>query len=66
MKILDNIEDIGIWRFTDKDVVRHKLVQAIILAYEARDRERAKELAEKPEQPRYKRMGDSPYRRKDG
>ena len=65
VKILENIEDIGIWRFTDKDVVRHKLVQAIILAYEARDRERAKEEAVKPE-PRYKRTGDSPYRRRDG
>jgi phosphate starvation-inducible PhoH-like protein len=65
VKILEGIEDIGIWRFTEKDVVRHKLVQAIILAYEQRDRERAKEETEKPE-PRYKRMGDSPYRRRDG
>ncbi|MBR2906734.1 MAG: PhoH family protein [Clostridia bacterium] len=37
-QILDGIEDIAIHRFTDRDVVRHKLVQAIILAYEARDR----------------------------
>ena len=28
------IDDISINRFTDKDVVRHKLVQDIILAYE--------------------------------
>lgn len=33
MKILKNIEDIGIIKFTEKDVVRHKLVQEIIKAY---------------------------------
>lgn len=32
--ILDGVEDIAIHAFTDKDVVRHKLVQRIILAYE--------------------------------
>ncbi|MCR5122536.1 MAG: PhoH family protein [Ruminococcus sp.] len=34
MKVLKNIEDISINRFTEKDVVRHKLVQDIIRAYE--------------------------------
>ena len=34
MKVLKNIEDISINRFTEKDVVRHKLVQDIIKAYE--------------------------------
>lgn len=34
MKILKGIEDIDIHRFTEKDVVRHKLVQDIIKAYE--------------------------------
>ena len=34
MKILRGIEDIDIHRFTEKDVVRHKLVQDIIKAYE--------------------------------
>jgi phosphate starvation-inducible PhoH-like protein len=34
MKILKGIEDIDIHRFTEKDVVRHKLVQDIIRAYE--------------------------------
>ncbi len=34
IKILKNVEDIDIIRFTEKDVVRHKLVQAIIKAYE--------------------------------
>ena len=33
-KILKNIEDIGIITFTNKDVVRHPLVQKIINAYE--------------------------------
>ncbi len=34
MKVLQNIEDICQVRFTEKDVVRHKLVQDIIKAYE--------------------------------
>lgn len=34
MKVLKNIEDISINRFTEKDVVRHRLVQNIIRAYE--------------------------------
>ena len=39
-KILENIEGIGIYRFTDQDVVRHRLVRKIISAYDAYDRER--------------------------
>ena len=38
-KILDGIEDIAIHHFTERDVVRHKLVQKIILAYEKFERE---------------------------
>lgn len=34
VKILKGIEDIGIHHFSEKDVVRHKLVQDIIKAYE--------------------------------
>ena len=34
VRILDGVEDIAIHSFTDKDIVRHKLVQKIILAYE--------------------------------
>ena len=34
VKILKNIEDIAITRFSEKDVVRHKLVQDIVKAYE--------------------------------
>ena len=34
VKILKNIDDIAIQSFTEKDVVRHKLVQKIIVAYD--------------------------------
>ncbi len=34
VKILDGIDDIAIHNFTERDVVRHRLVQKIILAYE--------------------------------
>ncbi len=34
MKILKNVEDIYVNKFTEKDVVRHRLVQDIIKAYE--------------------------------
>ncbi len=34
MKVLNGIEDISVNKFTEKDVVRHKLVQDIIRAYE--------------------------------
>lgn len=44
VKVLDRIEDIAIHRFTERDVVRHKLVQKIILAYENYAK---KEIAEK-------------------
>ena len=45
VKILDGIEDIALHRFTEKDVVRHRLVQKIILAYEKFDREKAEHRA---------------------
>ena len=38
-KILDNIEGIGVFRFTERDVVRHHLVKKIISAYDAYERE---------------------------
>ena len=40
-KILAEVDDIAIHHFTDRDVVRHKLVQSIIRAYEKYERERA-------------------------
>ncbi len=42
MRILKNIEGIGIVKFSEKDVVRHRLVQDIIKAYEKNDEERNK------------------------
>lgn len=38
VKILAGIDDIAIHAFTERDVVRHRLVQAIIKAYEAYER----------------------------
>lgn len=42
MKILKDVDDISIQKFSDKDVVRHKLVQEIIKAYEKFHEERKK------------------------
>ncbi len=38
IRILDGVEDIAICRFSEKDVVRHQLVQRIIAAYEKFDK----------------------------
>ena len=38
VRILRNVDDIAIFRFTEKDVVRHRLVQDIIRAYERAER----------------------------
>ena len=40
VKILKDVEGISMHTFTDKDVVRHKLVQKIILAYDKYEKER--------------------------
>ena len=40
IKILKNVDDIGIVRFSEKDVVRHKLVQDIVKAYEKNNENR--------------------------
>ena len=42
VKILRDVEGIAIHTFTDKDVVRHKLVQRIILAYDKYEKEHKK------------------------
>ncbi|MBE6563721.1 MAG: phosphate starvation-inducible protein PhoH [Ruminococcaceae bacterium] len=57
VKILDGIEDIAIHRFSERDVVRHKLVQKIILAYEKYDKENQKRPADKKQFRRIKRDG---------
>ena len=47
VRILRDVEGIGIFEFSDRDVVRHRLVQKIILAYDKYDRERRIKEAEK-------------------
>ena len=42
MKVLRNVEDIAIHQFQERDVVRHKLVQDIITAYDKYQNERRK------------------------
>ncbi len=42
VKVLKNIDDIAIMKLTEKDVVRHKLVQDIITAYERYHNKEAK------------------------
>jgi phosphate starvation-inducible PhoH-like protein len=41
VKILKDVDGISIHTFSDKDVVRHKLVQRIILAYDKYEKEKA-------------------------
>ncbi len=43
IRILKNIEDIKIIHFTEKDVVRHRLVQEIVRAYEKYEKRNAEE-----------------------
>lgn len=50
VKILTGIEDIAIHPFTERDVVRHKLVQKIIQAYDKYERDLAKHAVEREEQ----------------
>ena len=49
IKVLDGIEDIAVHRFTEKDVVRHRLVQKIITAYEKYERQNEIKQAEENE-----------------
>lgn len=61
VRILDGIEGIAIHNFTERDVVRHKLVQRIILAYDKYEKDTARREAE-----RRGEKGDKParYRKK--
>ena len=45
VKILAGIDDIALHYFTERDVVRHKLVQEIILAYDRYEKEMSKKNA---------------------
>ena len=47
MGILKNVSGIGKTEFTKKDIVRHKLVQRIVTAYDKFDAKRKKEIIEK-------------------
>ncbi len=47
LRILKDIDDIAIHTFSERDVVRHKLVQKIILAYEKYDKDKGAKSAEK-------------------
>ncbi len=49
VKILEDIEDIAIHRFSDRDVVRHHLVQKIILAYDRFEKEKQNETERRGE-----------------
>ena len=50
VKILAGIDDIAIHSFTDRDVVRHRLAQKIILAYDKYERKAAEKAAESKKQ----------------
>jgi phosphate starvation-inducible PhoH-like protein len=46
-ELLGKIEGVAVCEFTDVDVVRHPLVQRIVVAYERRDAERAQAAAQR-------------------
>ena len=48
VKVLDGVEDIAVHAFSDRDVVRHKLVQRIIRAYEKYEKTEAEKKAAAP------------------
>lgn len=45
VRVLKNVDDIKIVRFSEKDVVRHKLVQSIVKAYEKADEAKRRRTA---------------------
>jgi phosphate starvation-inducible PhoH-like protein len=47
-EVLSGVEGIAFQAFTDADVVRHPLVQKIVVAYEERDARAAASRGEKP------------------
>ena len=57
VKILGEVDDIYIHAFTDKDVVRHKLVQQIIRAYEKYEKAAA-ERADQRHSKNYSKQGE--------
>ena len=63
VKILSGIEDIAIHSFTERDVVRHKLVQKIILAYEKYDREKREKYSKEQNKNNERKDGDGKHYR---
>lgn len=61
VQILSNIDDIGVNEFTERDVVRHRLVQKIIVAYDKYERDRKIRENERE----HKKFRPSPARRDD-
>ena len=62
VKIVGGIEGISVHRFTARAVVRHHLVQKIIVAYDRYEKEAAKKHAEHTDErqkQRFKRYGDT-------
>ncbi len=67
VQIISGIDGIAVHYFTDKDVVRHHLVQKIILAYNRYEKEQAKHAEKKAaerrerehEKYKYKRQGET-------
>jgi phosphate starvation-inducible PhoH-like protein len=57
LRVLKNVEEIGICKLTSKDVVRHPLVQKIVQAYEAYE----KKHPEKPASPKNQRRRGNSY-----
>ena len=54
MKILRGIDDIAIHEFNERDVVRHRLVQKIVIAYDKYERENRVREEEKHEEKKFK------------
>ena len=52
MKVLDGIDDVAICRLTGADVVRHRLVQKIVEAYEDYEKKNPAEADGKAAKPR--------------
>ncbi len=59
MKVLSGVEDVAICTLTQKDVVRHPLVQRIVAAYEAYETAKQKNSRSTPQQRKESKNGKS-------
>ena len=50
VKILSGIEGIAVHEFSERDVVRHRLVQKIIMAYDRYERDKKAKAAQRREE----------------